>query len=418
MVKSESHIPKLRFKGFSDVWQLIKISGFSLKTLGGGTPSTAIESYWNGNIPWIQSSDLEIDQVNRVMPKKFITENAVKNSTTKVVPENSIAIVTRVGVGKLALIPFSFATSQDFLSLVNLNYDQNYAVYILYKFLQREKDQTQGTSIKGITKVDLLNKQVYVSKLSREQTQIGNFFQKIDQVIELQQKALDTARDYKKSMLQKMFPQKGEKVPQIRFDGFSGDWEERKLSAILKQIKSYSLSRNVEVEESTTIKYIHYGDIHKGIVGIVENDRSLLNIQKNDYDTFLQKGDLVLTDASEDYQGIATPCIINFVPDENNIVAGLHTIAIRPKKQDPIYLYYFFGTNVFKKHCYKIGTGMKVFGITYTNLVKFCGYFPTLEEQQKIGEFFQKLDQRIEQHEKKLQSYQNLKKAMLQRLFV
>lgn len=61
---------------------------------------------------------------------------------------------------------------------------------------------------------------------------------------------------------------------------------------------------------------------------------------------------------------------------------------------------------------------MKVFGITYTNLVKFVGYFPKLEEQEKIGAFFQKLDQQIEQQEKKLENYQQLKKAMLQRLFV
>lgn len=80
------------------------------KTYGGGTPKTSIEEYWQGNIPWIQSQDLSENKVFGVEPRKYINQKAIENSATKIIPKNSIAIITRVGVGKLALMPISYCT--------------------------------------------------------------------------------------------------------------------------------------------------------------------------------------------------------------------------------------------------------------------------------------------------------------------
>ena len=102
-------------------------------------------------------------------------------------PENSIAIITRVGVGKLAVMPFSYATSQDFLSLSKLNVDVQFCAYLLYKKLQSELNSVQGTSIKGIAKDELLGKVVSVPE-SREQEAIGTFFRNIDNLITLHQR--------------------------------------------------------------------------------------------------------------------------------------------------------------------------------------------------------------------------------------
>ena len=81
--------------------------------------------------------------------RKYISNEAVLSSATKIVPENSIAIITRVVVGKLAVMPFSYATSQDFLSLSKLKTDIVFTSYLLYKKLQSELNSVQGTSIKG-----------------------------------------------------------------------------------------------------------------------------------------------------------------------------------------------------------------------------------------------------------------------------
>ena len=224
--------PQLRFEGFTDDWEERKLGDYSENTFGGGTPKTGIDEYWTGDIPWIQSSDLKKEQLYNVQPSKFITDDAVKNSATKLVPKNSIAIVTRVGVGKLALLPFEYATSQDFLSLSNLKVDKWFGIYSTYTMLQKELNNIQGTSIKGITKPELLKKKMRTPSLIDEQSKIGTLFKQLDDIIALHQSKLDLLKEQKKGFLQKMFPKNGAKVPELRFEGFTDDWEERKLGDI------------------------------------------------------------------------------------------------------------------------------------------------------------------------------------------
>lgn len=197
-------VPKIRFAGFSDDWEQRKLSEVAKKTYGGGTPRTSEEAFWNGRIPWLQSADLIEHEVLSAMPKKGITDAGLQNSAAQLIPKNSIAIVTRVGVGKLAFMPFEYATSQDFLSLCNLNIDGKFGCYVLYRLLQKEKNLTQGTSIKGITKEELLNKELLVPK-QQEQVQIGKYFSTLDHLITLHQQKCDELQNIKKFMLKNMF---------------------------------------------------------------------------------------------------------------------------------------------------------------------------------------------------------------------
>ena len=196
--------PEIRFKGFTDAWEQRKLSELAEKTYGGGTPATSNEVFWNGNIPWIQSSDVVDGKLFGVEPRKHITQEGLNNSATQLVPQNSIAIITRVGVGKLAFMPFSYTTSQDFLSLSKLNTEPFFTVYACYKKLQSELNAVQGTSIKGITKDELLAKIIMVPEYA-EQQQIGAFFRNIDNLITLHQRKLEKLKQIKKSCLEKMF---------------------------------------------------------------------------------------------------------------------------------------------------------------------------------------------------------------------
>ncbi|MDF9914917.1 restriction endonuclease subunit S [Furfurilactobacillus milii] len=200
-----SKFPQLRFAGFADAWKQRKLSDFSKTTYGGGTPKTAVTEYWDGNIPWIQSSNLTVDDVQEVNLDKFITDDAIKNSAAKLIPANSIAIVTRVGVGKLTLMKQEFATSQDFLSLSELHVDEQFGLYSIYKLLQKELNNIQGTSIKGMTKADLLTKDIMIPVEKDEQIKIGSFFKQLDHLITLHQRKLKKLQELKKGYLQKMF---------------------------------------------------------------------------------------------------------------------------------------------------------------------------------------------------------------------
>ncbi|MEE9735668.1 restriction endonuclease subunit S [Listeria seeligeri] len=198
-------VPRLRFADFPDEWEQCIVSDFTDKTYGGGTPKTNIPEYWTGEIPWIQSSDLIKDDFFNVAPKKHITEDAIRNSSTKLVPSNSITVVTRVGVGKLAFMPFEYATSQDFLSLSNLKVSLIFGVYSLYNMLQKELNNIQGTSIKGITKSDLLEKSITIPVEVEEQKKIGFLFKQLDDIILFHKNKLNQFQALKKAYLQNMF---------------------------------------------------------------------------------------------------------------------------------------------------------------------------------------------------------------------
>lgn len=136
-------------------WE-IKTLGEIFDVIGGGTPSTKITEYWTGNIPWITSAD--IYGLKDIRPRKKITEQAVAESATNLVPAGSIIVVTRVSLGKVALVPYSLAFSQDSQALINKgHYDINidFALYYLSLAAQTFKYKSRGTTISGITKKQL-----------------------------------------------------------------------------------------------------------------------------------------------------------------------------------------------------------------------------------------------------------------------
>ena len=202
--KNGSNVPEIRFKGFTDAWEQRKLSNIAEKTFGGGTPTTSNNTFWSGTIPWIQSSDITDGKLTGVIPKKYITQNGLNNSTAQLVPQNSIAVITRVGVGKLALMPFSYTTSQDFLSLSRLNTEPLFTAYSCYKKLQSELNTVQGTSIKGITKDELLTKIIWIPKYN-EQVKISEILKNLDNLITLHQRKLEKLQNIKKACLEKMF---------------------------------------------------------------------------------------------------------------------------------------------------------------------------------------------------------------------
>ena len=196
--------PKIRFKGFEDDWEQRKLGDIAGNVYGGGTPKTNVDEYWNGDIPWIQSSNVQEDQLFNVEISKKITNTGLEKSAAKLIPANSIAVVTHVGVGKLVYMPFSYATSQDFISLSDLKTDEKFMCYSLYQRLQKDIYIVQGSAIKGITKEDLLTKQIMIP-CKAEQEKIGNYFQSLDHLITLHQRKCEKLKELKKYMLQNMF---------------------------------------------------------------------------------------------------------------------------------------------------------------------------------------------------------------------
>ena len=202
--KAGQTVPEIRLDGFEGEWELCEINDLADDFQSGGTPKTNVQEYWDGDIPWIQSSDLGINCLFEIKVQKSISEKGLETSSAKIIPKDSIAVVTRVGVGKLAVMRHEYATSQDFLSLSNLKSNIEFTAYLLYRLLQKEVNQLQGTSIKGITKVELLSKKVLIPSLPEQQA-IGAYFSTLDNLINSHHEKISQLETLKKKLLQDMF---------------------------------------------------------------------------------------------------------------------------------------------------------------------------------------------------------------------
>ena len=385
--------PAIRFKGFSDAWEQRKVSELAEKTYGGGTPSTLNEAYWDGDIPWIQSSDVVDGRLFSVVPRKRITQYGLNNSATQLVPKNSIAIITRVGVGKLAFMPYSYATSQDFLSLSKLNAEPLFTVYACYKKLQSELNAVQGTSIKGITKDELLAKTVMVPQYA-EQQQIGAFFSQLDNLITLHQRKFEKLTNVKKSMLEKMFPQNGCSYPEIRFKGFTDAWEQRKLEDYL----TVSAEKNTGNIYGRSDVLSVSGDY--GIVNQIEfQGRSFAGASVSNYGV-VQTGDVVYTKSPLNSNPYG---IIKTNKGKPGIVSTLYAVY-HPKENafsDFIQVYFEQHARMNNYMHPLVNKGAKNdMKVSAENALKGPVCFPSRIEQESISAFFSVLDNLITLHQR------------------
>lgn len=408
----EKKIPALRFQGFTDGWEEKAIGELSEKNYGGGTPRTSEELFWDGDIPWFQSADLIENEVLTARPKKKITSYGLYNSAAQLIPKNSIAIVTRVGVGKLAFIPFPYTTSQDFLSLSQLKIDDKFGCYVLYRALQRNKAKTQGTSIKGITKEEILREKVLLPS-QEEQIKIGSFFSVVDSLINFQNSRLDKLQAFKKSMLENMFPRPGEKVPKVRFRGFTGDWEIHELNSYLEPSKEKNTFGNYTKDDVLSVSgdfgvvnqiqfqgrsfagasVLNYGVVHTDDIiytksplkanpyGIIKTNSGMAGIVSTLYAVYRPKN------------GVVSKFIECYFDDDYRLNKYLHPLVNKGAKNDM-----------------KISSEKALQGeVIFT---------PSIEEQLTIAQTISAIEKVIMLCQRKLEKLQSLKQAMLSEMFI
>lgn len=199
-------VPKLRFKEFEkDVeWAEKTLSEVGIFT-GGGTPSRENQSYWEGDIPWISSSDIEEDSINKIKITRFISDEALNASATKLVPKNSILIVSRVGVGKLAISTEPLCTSQDFTNLTPHKDNMIFLAYYLKSFAKNLLEFSQGMAIKGFTKDDISKLKLCIPS-KKEQQKIASCLSALDEQIKMQSEKVEALKIHKKGLMQGLFP--------------------------------------------------------------------------------------------------------------------------------------------------------------------------------------------------------------------
>lgn len=403
--------PKVVFSNFKNNWKIFSFYNLANMFLSGGTPSTKEPTFWGGSIPWIQSSDIQKDILSGVIPQKFISEEGLQNSSAKLIPKNSIAIVTRVGVGKLAIIDQDYATSQDFLSLSDINGDTQFIVYSIYRMLQKESTQLQGTSIKGITKEDILSKKISLPEIE-EQSAIGSLFRTLDDLLASYKDNLVNYQSLKTTMLSKMFPKAGEAVPEIRLDGFKSEWEINKLNKYLTVSKQKNTQLKFDKEDVLSVS----GEF--GIINQIQfQGRSFAGASVEMYSS-VDTGNIVYTKSplkANPYGIIKT----NYgIP---GIVSTLYAVYLPNENVFPGFVERYFENDLRLNSYLKplVNKGAKNdMKVSDENALLGAVIFPQLEEQVAISDYFTNLDKFIQSHKDKISQLETLKKRLLQDMFI
>ena len=324
------------------------------------------------------------------------------------ISRDSIALVTRVGVGKVAVINQDFTTSQDFLSLSGFDgNDIKFIAYQLFRLMQENAKVLQGTSIKGITKTDLIEQSIAIPNSIKEQSLIANILSQTDSIITLHQRKLNNLKLKKKALLQKLFPKNGERYPELRFPGFTDAWEQRKLSDILVERNE----QQVETNEYPLMSFVQgHGVIPKG----ERYDRSFLVLDQSKKYKRTELGD--------------------FIYSSNNLETGSIGINKTGKAViSPVYSI-FYGVSIGDSQFIGIMSLLPRFiakmirfrqGVVYgqwriheKDFLDISILIPSEAERTKITKLILSIEELITLHQRKLDHLQLQKKALLQQMFI
>jgi len=407
-MEKKEKAPVLRFKDTNGkdypAWEQRELKDVA-EIVGGGTPSTSVPAYWNGSIDWY--SPTEIGQENFAKgSKRKISNEGLNNSSAKLLPAHkTILFTSRATIGEAAILEREGATNQGFQSIVT---KEGVDVYFLYSYKHHLKKQAlikaSGSTFLEISKNEVEGLHVPVPS-GEEQAKIGSFFKLVDKAITLHQRKLEALKKLKRTLLQKMFPKKDQLNPELRFPGFTNDWEQRKLKDFTLSYSGGTPTVSNKNYYNGTIPFIRSGEIsgERTELFITEeglNKSSAKSVHKGQILYALYgatSGEVSLSKID----GAINQAILAISTKEGYSNAFL-SFWLR-KEKDRITATFLQG-----------GQG-NLSGEIVKNLIV---PIPSQLEQTKIGDFFNQLDGIITLHQRKLETYKKLKKGLLQKMFI
>ena len=398
--------PKIRFKNFADDWEQRKLGGI-YSSIGNAFVGTATPYYVEQGHFYLESNNIKDGQINR-NTEIFINDEFFEKQKDKWLHTGDMVMVQSGHVGHAAVIPEELDNSAAHALIMFRNpkieiepYFLNY-YYQISKFKKKIEEITTGNTIKHILASDM---QEFVVDYAdyEEQKQIGEYFRTLDHLITLHQRKCEETKELKKYMLQKMFPQNGEKIPKIRFSGFTDDWEQRKLGEV------------AEFNPKSDIPEIfEYVDL-ESVVGTEMISHRVENrvTAPSRAQRLARTGDLF-------YQTVRPYQKNNYLfekPD-NNYVFSTGYAQMRPNI-DGYLLLAIVQTDDFVNTVLERCTGTSYPAINASDLAEMKVSVPAeISEQQKIGDYFRSLDHLITLHQRKCDELKEVKKFMLQNMFV
>ena len=397
--------PKIRFKGYTEDWEQRKFGDIAVRE--------SVTQTSTSDIPSVEYEDVVAEE-GRLNKDIRLKENE----------KSGIAFDgSQVLYGKLRpylhnwLNPdFKGVAVGDWWVLRPIATDKNF----LYRLIQTQQfdniaNQSAGSKMPRADWNLISNSMFMIPSSEEEQGKIGAYFRSLDSLITLHQRKCDETKKLKKCMLQKMFPRDGEKVPEIRFSGFTGDWKQRKLGEIVNRITRKN--SNLISELPLTIS------AQQGLID--QNEFFDKRVASKDVSGYylIKKGEFAYNKStSNDAPWGAIKRLDRY---ENGVLSTLY-IVFEIKDEtvaNSDFLVAYYNTNLWHKGIHEIAAeGARNHGLLNIAPVDF---FKTklklpndIEEQEEIGDYFKKIDSLITFHQQKCDKLKNIKKFMLQNMFV
>ncbi len=204
--KNGANKPEIRFKGFTDAWELCKLGEFA-DIVGGGTPNTSNSEYWDGDIDWYAPAEI-VNQIFVSSSKRKITWQGYDNSSAKMLPVGTVLFTSRAGIGKTAILRKEGCTNQGFQSIVpHKNELDSYFIFSRSEEMKRYGETVgAGSTFVEVSGKQMANMELMMPKTIEEQKKIGAFFSQLDDLISLHQRNFEKFTSIKTGLIRKLFP--------------------------------------------------------------------------------------------------------------------------------------------------------------------------------------------------------------------
>ena len=409
--------PKIRFKGYEEDWEQRKLGDVTeLKSA-----SRVHKGEWtDSGVPFFRSSDVMAAINGTTNEKAYISEELyekLSNASGKL-EEGDVLVTGGGSVGNPYIVPNNEPLYTKDADLLWIKNQGRFYPYFLYEYFFSPTFRIYLSSISHVgTIAHYTITQLSETPISlpdiEEQIKVGEYFESLDRLITLHQRKCEETKKLKKYMLQKMFPQNGKRVPEIRFAGFTDDWEQRKLGDVT-ELKSASRVHKGEWTDSG-VPFFRSSDVMAAINGTT-NEKAYISEELyeklSNASGKLEEGDVLVTGGGS----VGNPYIV----PNNEPLYTKDADLLWIKNQGrfyPYFLYEYFFSPTFRIYLSSISHVGTIAHYTITQLSETPISLPDIEEQIKVGEYFESLDRLITLHQRKCEETKKLKKYMLQKMF-
>lgn len=400
-------VPKIRFKGFTDDWEQRKFGELYEKVSRKNDMTYGTEQIISvANMYYKVDANVKRQDYLKTYNIFELGDIAFEGNKSKHFAHGRF-VENTIGNGIVSHVFDVFKPIMDF----NLSFWKYYINYegVMGPILTRVTKAS--TMMTNLVAKDFLNEDILVPSIA-EQQKIGEYLSNLDHLITLHQRKCEQTKELKKFMLQKMFPKKGEKNPEIRFPGFTDDWEQRKLSSGLREYTD-----RVIVEDDKEYYQISVRNNFGGITlrgskmgnKIGRKRQAKINLTK-------YPQTLIFTRQTVEQGGIGW---VEKYCDGAIVTENMPTISLDTSVFSKYFLTNLFQTKIFYKNAIldNIEGGSAQIAIHESKFLSSTLLFPNLDEQEKIGSFFKQIDETITLHQRKCEQLKELKKFMLQNMF-